>query len=96
MTPVFPTTELKTNYREIKDATREGLAIITEGGRGQYAFESEAAFDEELDSAAWEAANTERIMVGIDLAMAQFESGEFIEGLEEGIAYSEKLRLSRA
>lgn len=96
MIAVFPTSDLKTDYREVKDATREKLAVITEGGRGQYAFGSEAAFDAELESVAWEEANAERILAGIDLAMAQIERGEFVEGLEEGIAYSEKLRLARA
>ena len=96
MIAVFSTTDLRTNYREVKDATREELAIITEGGRGQYAFGSEEAFYAELDSAAWEEANAERILMGIDLAMTQFERGSYVEGLEEGIAYSEHLRLSRA
>lgn len=95
MYAVYPTSDLKTCFREVKDATRNELAVITEGGRGRYVFGSEEAYENMINSAAWEEANAELIITGIETAMAQFERGEFIEGLEEGIAYSEKLRLER-
>lgn len=93
--PVYASTDLKTSFREVKDAASDTLTVITENGRGRYVFSSAAAYANDISSAAWEEANEERLAMGIEQGRADFARGAFVVGTDAAIALSEKMRLAR-
>ena len=94
MQGVYPTTALKTQLREIKNLTTDGLALITEGGRGSFVFGSERALDEELAAEARGAAYARRMAAGIEAGRADIACGDFVVGAEAAIARAEEMRLT--
>ena len=93
--PVYASTDLKTDLREVKDATREHIGVITENGRGRYIFGYAPAFEDEINTAAWEEANAERIIESIERGMADIARGDYVVGADAAIALAEKMRLAR-
>lgn len=91
---VIPSTDLKTRLRSVKDTTADSLAIITENGRGRFIFGSRAAIDHEAEMAAWEEANAERIIMAVERGRDEIARGDFIDGTDAMIAYSEQLRMT--
>ena len=93
--PIYISSMLKTDMRSIKDATEDSLAVITDGSRGNYLFGTESNLEDELSVAAWEEANAERIIAGIERGKADFARGAFVEGVDAAIALSDKMRRER-
>ena len=94
--PIFPSTALRADMRVVKDATKDTLAIITGGSKGNYLFGSEKSLEDEISSAAWEEANAERIIESVERGRAGIARGQFVEGTDAAIALSEKIRLERS
>lgn len=93
--PIYISSALKKDIRSIKEATKDSLAIITDGSRGNYLFGSEPSLEDEVAGAAWEQANAERILESIERGRTDFERGAFVVGTDAAIALSEKMRLER-
>lgn len=96
MRSAYPSTALRTQFREIKDLTKDQLAIITEGSKGSYVFGSEQAFEDEIAAEARNAAYARRIAAGIEAGRADIARGDFVVGADAAIAQAEELRLPRA
>ena len=93
--PVYPSTTLKTDFKAIKDATRDVYAIITDGTRGNFLFGAESCIENEFAEIAWDEANAERIIEGVERGRAGIARGEYIEGADAAIAWAERERLAR-
>lgn len=89
--PIYTSTTLKTDLRSVKDATQDTLAIITDGTRGNYLFGSESSIDNDLAELAWEEANAERIIEGIERGREGIAHGEYVIGADAAIALADNL-----
>lgn len=92
---IYPSSTLRSDYRSVKDATKNRLAIVTDGSRGNYLFGSESSFEDELASAAWEESNADRIIAGVERARADFARGAYVVGTDAAIALSNQMRQER-
>lgn len=90
MLPVFPSTALRTNLSQVKQAADQSKTIITDSGNTQYVFASEAVFAESQRREAEEAAYAERMARGIRQARAGIRQGTFVEGADAAIAEAER------
>ena len=93
--PIYPSTTLKTDFKAVKDATQDEYAIITDGTRGNYVFGTDPCIENEYAMAAWEEANAERIIAGIERGRADFARGAYVVGTDAALALSDKMRQER-
>ncbi len=93
--PIYPSTALKTDLKAVKEATQDKYAIVTDGSRGNFLFGAEPCIEEEFATVAWEEANAERIIEGIERGRADFARGAYVVGTDAAIALSDKMRQER-
>lgn len=73
MTPIYSSTALQTQQREIKDIARKQIVHITENGNSAFIFCSEELFDRALEEAREEAASEARIAALIERGRTDVE-----------------------
>ena len=93
--PIYSSTTLKTDLKAVKEATQDSYAIVTDGSRGNCLFGAEPCIEDEFAMAAWEEANAERIIEGIERGRADFARGAYVIGTDAAIALSNKMRQER-
>lgn len=82
MPPIYPSTALKNQQREIKAHADEEIVYITENGKGKYIFVSEEVMTrlirQEVENALYE----QRMQAALESAREDFEQGRFYTSRE--------------
>lgn len=77
MPPIYPSTALKNQQREIKKIANDQLVYITENGRGKYVFTSEKVLDRIISDAIEDALYEQRLSEALAKSRDDFENGRY-------------------
>ena len=86
MTPIFPSTALKNQQREIKKLADTQLVYITENGRGKYVFTSQEVLDQIIADAVEDALYEQRLSDALAESRDDFENGRYYTSRENLVA----------
>ena len=96
MTPIFPSTALKNQQREIKKLADTQLVYITENGRGKYVFTSQEVLDQIVADAVEDALYEKRLSDALAESRDDFENGRYYTSRENLMAAVNAKREARA
>ena len=96
MTPIFPSTALKNQQREIKKLADTQLVYITENGRGKYVFTSQEVLDQTIADAVEDALYEQRLSDALAESRDDFENGQYYTSRENLMAAVNAKREARA
>ena len=96
MTPIFPSTALKNQQREIKKLADTQLVYITENGRGKYVFTSQEVLDQIIAGAVEDALYEQRLSDALAESRGDFENGRYYTSRENLMAAVKANREARA
>lgn len=96
MTPIFPSTALKNQQREIKKLADTQLVYITENGRGKYVFTSQEVLDQIIADAVEDALYEQRLSDALAESRDDFENGRYYTSRENLMAAVNAKREDRA
>lgn len=96
MTPIFPSTALKNQQREIKKLADTQLVYITENGRGKYVFTSQEVLDQIVADAVEDALYEQRLSDVLAESRDDFENGRYYTSRENLMAAVNAKREARA
>lgn len=96
MTPIFPSTALKNEQREIKKLADTQLVYITENGRGKYVFTSQEVLDQIIADAVEDALYEQRLSDALAESRDDFENGRYYTSRENLMAAVNAKREARA
>ena len=96
MTPIFPSTALKNQQREIKKLADTQLVYITENGRGKYVFTSQEVLDQIVADAVEDALYEQRLSDALAESRDDFENGRYYTSRENLMAVVKAKREARA
>lgn len=96
MTPIFPSTALKNQQREIKKLADTQLVYITENGRGKYVFTSQEVLDQIIADAVEDALYEQRLSDALAESRDDFENGRYYTSRENLVAAVNAKREARA
>ena len=96
MTPIFPSTALKNQQREIKKLADTQLVYITENGRGKYVFTSQEVLDQIVADAVEDALYEQRLSDALAESRDDFENGRYHTSRENLMAAVNAKREARA
>ena len=96
MTPIFPSTALKKQQREIKKLADTQLVYITENGRGKYVFTSQEVLDQIIADAVEDALYEQRLSDALAESRDDFENGRYYTSRENLMAAVNAKREARA
>ena len=96
MTPIFPSTALKNQQREIKKLADTQLVYITENGRGKYVFTSQEVLDQIIADAVEDALYEQRLSDALAESRDDFENGRYYISRENLMAAVNAKREARA
>ncbi len=96
MTPIFPSTALKNQQREIKKLADTQLVYITENGRGKYVFTSQEVLDQIVADAVEDALYEQRLSDALAESRDDFENGRYYTSRENLMAAVNAKREARA
>lgn len=96
MTPIFPSTALKNQQREIKKLADTQLVYITENGRGKYVFTSQEVLDQTIADAVEDALYEQRLSDALAESRDDFENGRYYTSRESLMAAVNAKREARA
>lgn len=96
MTPIFPSTALKNQQREIKKLADTQLVYITENGRGKYVFTSQEVLDQIIADAVEDALYEQRLSDALAESRDDFENGRYYTSRENLMAAVNTKREARA
>lgn len=96
MTPIFPSTALKNQQREIKKLADTQLVYITENGRGKYVFTSQEVLDQTIADAVEDALYEQRLSDALAESRDDFENGQYYTSRESLMAAVNAKREARA
>ncbi len=96
MTPIFPSTALKNQQREIKKLADTQLVYITENGRGKYVFTSQEVLDQIIADAVEDALYEQRLSDALAESRDDFENGRYYTSRENLMAAVNAKREARA
>ena len=96
MTPIFPSTALKNQQREIKKLADTQLVYITENGRGKYVFTSQEVLDQIIADAVEDALYEQRLSDALAESRDDFENGRYYTSRENLMAEVNAKREARA
>lgn len=86
MDAIYSATALRDRSGEVKRAAKSRLVRITENGNGAYVFCSEAVFEREVADAVECALYTYRAEEALARGLADYDAGNYVEGIEAGRA----------
>ena len=92
MPPIYPSTALKNQQREIKQLADTQIVYITENGRGKYVFMSENVFQKQIDSAVENALYEARMAEALRESQEDFAQGRFYSSRADLLATVERKR----
>lgn len=95
MTPIFPSTALKNQQREIKKLADTQLVYITENGRGKYVFTSQEVLDQTIADAVEDALYEQRLSDALAESRDDFENGRYYTSRESLMAAAKAKREAR-
>lgn len=96
MPPIYPSTALKNQQREIKALADHETVYITENGRGKYVFMSEEVLNKQIEDAVEEALYEQRLVAALREARADLEAGRYCETRAEFMEAVSKIRADNA
>ncbi len=96
MTPIFPSTALKNQQREIKKLADTQLVYITENGRGKYVFTSQEVLDQIIADAVEDALYEQRLSDALAESRDDFKNGQYYTSRESLMAAVNAKREARA
>ena len=96
MTPIFPSTALKNQQREIKKLADTQLVYITENGRGKYVVTSQEVLDQIVADAVEDALYEQRLSDALAESRDDFENGRYYTSRENLMAAVNAKREARA
>lgn len=96
MTPIFPSTALKNQQRDIKKLADTQLVYITENGRGKYVFTSQEVLDQIIADAVEDALYEQRLSDALAESRDDFENGRYYTSRENLMAAVNAKREARA
>ena len=96
MTPIFPSTALKNQQREIKKLADTQLVYITENGRGKYVFTSQEVLDQIIADAVEDALCEQRLSDALAESRDDFENGRYYTSRENLMVAVNAKREARA
>lgn len=96
MTPIFPSTALKNQQREIKKLADTQLVYIAENGRGKYVFTSQEVLDQIIADAVEDALYEQRLSDALAESRDDFENGRYYTSRESLMAAVNAKREARA
>jgi PHD/YefM family antitoxin component YafN of YafNO toxin-antitoxin module len=82
MPPIYPSTALKNQQREIKKLADTQLVYITENGRGKYVFTSEEVLDRVVSDAVEKALYEQRLSDALAESRGDFDCGRYFTSRE--------------
>lgn len=83
MKPIYPSTALKNQQREIKAIADREPVYITENGRGKYVFMAESVYESRIKSAVEDALYERRLSDALDESRRDFQEGRSYSTREE-------------
>ena len=83
MPPIYPSTALKNQQKEIKSIADHEVVYITENGRGKYVFASQEVFEREIERAVEEALYEQRVADALRESRDDYASGRSYSSREE-------------
>ncbi len=83
MPPIYPSTALKNQQKEIKSIADHEVVYITENGRGKYIFTSQEVFEKEIERAVEEALYEQRLATALRESRDDYGAGHFYTSREE-------------
>lgn len=92
MPPIYPSTALKNQQREIKQLADTQIVYITENGRGKYVFMSENVLQKQIDSAVENALYEARMAEALRESREDFAQGRFYSSRTDLLAAVERKR----
>lgn len=92
MPPIYPSTALKNQQREIKQLADTQIVYITENGRGKYVFMSENVLQKQIDSAVENALYEARMAEALKESREDFAQGRFYSSRADLLASVERKR----
>lgn len=95
MTQSFPSSMLKTSQREVKDAVALEPALITDSDNRHFLFGAKASLTQRLAEIVDDFVYEKRVAKAVRRAEASIARGDYVVGVEEAIAESERMRLAR-
>lgn len=96
MAPIFPSTALKNQQREIKKLADTQLVYITENGRGKYVFTSQEVLDQIIADAVEDALYEQRLSDALAESRDDFENGRYYTSRENLMVAVNAKREARA
>lgn len=90
MPPIYPSTALKNQQREIKQLADTQIVYITENGRGKYVFMSENVLQKQIDSAVENALYEARMAEALRESREDFAQGRFYSSRADLLAAVER------
>ena len=82
MPPIYPSTALKNQQREIKEHADTELVYITENGRGKYVFTSVEVLERVVSDAVQQALYEQRLENALTESRDDFENGRYYASRE--------------
>ena len=92
MPPIYPSTALKNQQREIKQLADTQIVYITENGRGKYVFMSENVLQKQIDSAVENALYEARMAEALRASREDFAQGRLYSSRADLLAAVERKR----
>ena len=92
MPPIYPSTALKNQQREIKQLADTQIVYITENGRGKYVFMSEDVLQKQIYSAVENALYESRMAEALRESREDFAQGRFHSSRADLLAAVERKR----
>ncbi len=92
MPPIYPSTALKNQQREIKQLADTQIVYITENGRGKYIFMPENVLQKQIDNAVENALYEARMAEALRESREDFAQGRFYSSRVDLLAAVERKR----
>lgn len=92
MPPIYPSTALKNQQREIKQLADTQIVYITENSRGKYIFMSENVLQKQIDNAVENALYEARMAKALRESREDFAQGRFYSSRADLLAAVERKR----
>lgn len=96
MPPIYPSTALKNQQREIKAHADEEIVYITENGKGKYLFVSEEVMKHYIQQRIEDALYEQRMQNALERSREDFEQGRFYDSREAMMAAVAERRAEHA
>lgn len=94
MPPIYPSTALKNQQREIKALADTQMVYITENGRGKYIFASVKVVEDAIAQAVEDALYEQRLAAALGQSRDGYERGDYYRLREELMAAVQRKRES--